>query len=307
MRNSTGRKTHAGSKPSIHNFERYRKLFSRKMYRVDEGSIEYQKKVIKKYFDDVLGNQVLRNVPELLEVLELSPKSFDDHMGPSFKEGYLKARCSADNLDKLFKSNAELALCGNICGEGGGINCCCCVCFCFRKKATIRRRTKLWSVLKNSSLSFYSSRMCEKLVDVIHFQPSTVVTDEMVSTGSRHGLLIADTSWMAELKFDNQVRQKQWLAVIKSAIVHCPWVERSRFIYNPRNSNSLLTHGSMSSLAQWFLNPKDLWVCIHDSLLAAKKEVFIAGWWISPDIHLKRPGAQVLKALITPVYTDFSS
>jgi len=132
--------TSDGDQGSIHNFRRYRKLISRKMYRVDEESIKYQKEVIRDYFASLLNDKLLRNKPELLEALELSPVSFDESLGPSFKEGYLKARCSADTSDRLFKTDADRALCGNFCGEGGGVNCCCCVCFCFRKKATIKRR-----------------------------------------------------------------------------------------------------------------------------------------------------------------------
>ncbi|GMH55517.1 hypothetical protein TrRE_jg10713 [Triparma retinervis] len=260
-----------------------RNLYSAMAKHENPGSLR------KEYFEALLADTSLRNKPELLEALELSRVSFDPSLGPSFKEGFIKARCSADTSDRLFKTEADRAVCGNYCGEGGGINCCCCVCFCFRKKATIKRRKRFWAVLKNSSLSFYDSQSCEKVVDVISFQPSTVVSDALVSTGSRHGLVIIDTCWMAEMKCDSQIHQKQWVAMIKSAIVQCPWVEKERFKYEPRNSGSLLTHGSMSSFAQWFISPKDLWENIHDSLLAAKDQVLIAGWWISPEIFLKRP------------------
>jgi len=280
------------NRPFVHRFERYRKILSRKMYRVDQDSIKYQKEVIVSYFQDVLEDLELRNHPDLLEMLELSPKSFDLNMGPSFKEGYLKARCSADTQDRLFKTDADRALCGNYCGEAGGLNCCCCVCFCFRKKATIKRRSRVWGIIKNSCISFYNDRSCKKLLDVVMFQPSTVVSDQLVSTGSKNGVVIVDTAWMAEIKLDSNVTQKQWVAVVKSAIVRSPWVERDRFKYTPRYSGSLLTHGSMSSLAQWFITPEDLWVSIHDSLLSAKEEVFLAGWWISPEIYLKRPGSK---------------
>ena len=76
---------------------------------------------------------------------------------------------------------------------------------------------------------------------------------------------------------------------LRSSCSSCSWL---RFRYTPRYSGSLLTHGSMSSLAQWFITPEDLWISIHDSLLSAKEEVLIAGWWISPEIYLKRPGSK---------------
>ena len=280
------------SKNFIHRFERYRKILSRKMYRADDESINFQKETIVRYFQDVFEDPSLRNQPDLLEALELSPLSFDLKMGPSFKEGYLKVRCSADTTDRLFKTDADRAICGNYCGEAGGFNCLCCVCFCFRKKATIKSRTKVWGIVKNSSISLYDRRECGRLHDVILFQSSTVVSDQLVSTGSRNGVVIVDSSWMAELKLDSQLLQRQWVAIIKSAVVRCPWVERERFKYTPRYTGSLLNHGSMSSLAQWFITPEDLWISMYNSLLKAKEEVLIAGWWISPEIYLKRPGSK---------------
>lgn len=65
-------------------------------------------------------------------------------------------------------------------------------------------------MLKNSALLFYNNINCTKLMDVLHFQPSTVVNDQLISTGSRHGVVIIDASWMAEMKLDGSVSQKQW-------------------------------------------------------------------------------------------------
>ena len=261
------------------------------MYLVDTESLKNQRRHIQQYLEDVLADKNLRNTPELLEALELSRASFDDDLGPSAKEGYVKVRCSADSSDRLFRSDSDRALCGNVCGEGGGVNCFCCVCFCFRKKATIKRRSRYWAVLKNSALLFYSSRQCLRLMDVLHFQPTTIVTDRLVSTGSRHGLVITDSSWMAEMKLDSTVSQRQWFAMLKVQIVNsCPWVARDRFKY--QSSSSLQTFGSKSSLSQWFINPEDLWIQIMHSLLAAKNEVLIAGWWLSPEIYLQRPGSK---------------
>jgi len=49
------------------------------------------------------------------------------------------------------------------------------------------------------------------------------------------------------------------------------------------------------------LTPRDLWENIHDSLLAAKKQVFLAGWWISPEIYLKRPHGKYPEARLDKV------
>jgi len=270
----------------IHTIAQLKKLVSRKFYKTDEESLEYQREVIETYFAKCFASKWLKNAPDLLEALEVSPQSFLEEMGPSYKEGYVKVRCSADSRDKLLKSDTERA----ICGQAAGFNCCCCVCFCFKKKITTKRRVRVWAIIKNGSVSFYNNRACTRLIDVIMFQPSTVISDQLVVTGTRNGAVMIDSAWMAEFKFDSTILQKQWLAALNAARNRCPWVERDRFNFNADYTGSMTTQGSHSALAQWFTTPQDLWEEIYESLLNAETQVFIAGWWISPEIFLKRPG-----------------
>jgi len=276
----------SGTSPVVHTILLFKKFLSRKMYRSDEESLQYQRDLIENYFDLCFNSDILRNASDLLDLLEVSPMSFREEMGPSYKEGYVKVRCSADSRDKLLKSDTERA----ICGQAAGFNCCCCVCFCFKKKITTKRRVRAWAIIKNGSISFYNNRKCERLLDVIMFQPSTVISDQLVVTGTRNGAVIIDSAWMAEFKFDSNITQKQWLAAMNAARNRCPWVTRDRFQYSSNYTGSMTTRGSHSAMAQWFTTPQDLWEEIYESLLAAEDQVFMAGWWISPEIFLKRPG-----------------
>jgi len=104
----------------------------------------------------------------------------------------------------------------------------------------------MWAVVKNGSVSFYDSRLCEKLHDVILFQPSTVVSDQLVVTGTRNGAVIIDSNWMAEFKFDNHVLQKQWIAALNAARTRCPWVEVRNNV-TQHNSNNTTQHDSISN------------------------------------------------------------
>ena len=60
------------------------------------------------------------------------------------------------------------------------------------------------------------------------FQPSTVIADQLSTTGSMNGALIVDSAWMCELRFDSTILQKTWVSAIKGAVLQCPYVERSR-------------------------------------------------------------------------------
>ena len=123
------------------------------------------------------------------------------------------------------------------------------------------------------------------------FQPSTVVADQLSTTGSNNGALIVDSAWLCELKFDNQYLQKQWVSAIKSAMHRAPYVERTRFLYDSNDTNSVLANefGSHTCHAQWYVNGKDYFSGLHDAINNAKWQILLSGWFLSADTYLKRP------------------
>jgi phospholipase D1/2 len=41
--------------------------------------------------------------------------------------------------------------------------------------------------------------------------------------------------------------------------------------------------------ASWFVDGSSYMNAVADALEVAKEEIFIADWWLSPEIYLKRP------------------
>jgi phospholipase D1/2 len=41
--------------------------------------------------------------------------------------------------------------------------------------------------------------------------------------------------------------------------------------------------------AKWFVDAHDYFSHLYDNILQAKESIFIAGWWVSPELYLKRP------------------
>lgn len=101
-------------------------------------------------------------------------------------------------------------------------------------------RVVFWAVLKAGSLSFYEARTDKDAVEAIMFQPSTVIADQLSTTGTMNGALVVDSAWMCELRFDTTILQKTWVSAIKGAVLQCPYVERARFNYESTDANSLL-------------------------------------------------------------------
>ena len=43
-----------------------------------------------------------------------------------------------------------------------------------------------------------------------------------------------------------------------------------------------------SGAANWFVDGEDYMAAVADGISAAKEEVFITDWWLSPEVYLKR-------------------
>ena len=41
--------------------------------------------------------------------------------------------------------------------------------------------------------------------------------------------------------------------------------------------------------ARWFVDANSYFEDLHTKLMSAKESIYIAGWWVSPEIFLKRP------------------
>ena len=41
-------------------------------------------------------------------------------------------------------------------------------------------------------------------------------------------------------------------------------------------------------IKHWLWTPKDYMSAVADALLEAKEEIFIADWWLTPEIYMKR-------------------
>jgi len=236
--------------------KRYQLIFlSPSFYRSDHDSLVKQRQIIQAYLTDAVQHPRNRVCPDLLVLFEISATSFVKTTGPSLMEGVVRVRCSADSSDRSLRNRSDRACCG----KSKGLHCFCCVCFCFRKRMALKRKKRYWAVLKHSSLCFYEKRTDTLPRECVMFQPSTVLADQLSTTGSNNGALIVDSAWLCELKFDNQLLQRQWVGAIKSAMHRSPYVERTRFLYDINDTNSLLANefGSHTCHAQWFVNGKD--------------------------------------------------
>lgn len=107
------------------------------------------------------------------------------------------------------------------------------------------------------------------------------------SAGSNTALIVSNSTYVLQLEAKTKQSILKWANAIRKAAEHSDWSQSHRddSFAIPRQPNQV------QSYARWFVDGKDAYESIYDSLLTAKKEIFIAGWWICPTIHLLRPAA----------------
>ncbi|PAV76032.1 hypothetical protein WR25_02848 [Diploscapter pachys] len=78
----------------------------------------------------------------------------------------------------------------------------------------------------------------------------------------------------------------RWKEIIENATkgIGGVWLERHRFSSDfPVRENSY---------AKWFVDAKSYWEFAADMMELAREEIFIADWWLTPEVMMKRPALQ---------------
>ncbi|KAM9044591.1 phospholipase D2 isoform 4-T5 [Megaptera novaeangliae] len=140
----------------------------------------------------------------------------------------------------------------------------------------------LWLVVKDSFLLY----MCLKtgtITFVQLFDPGFQVQVGKRSTEARYGVQI-DTSHRSLILKCSSYRQARWWAQEITELARGPG----------RDFVQLHRHESYApprpgTLARWFVNGAGYFAAAADAILRAQEEIFITGWWLSPEIYLKRP------------------
>ncbi|KAJ8572839.1 hypothetical protein K7X08_009350 [Anisodus acutangulus] len=83
------------------------------------------------------------------------------------------------------------------------------------------------------------------------------------------------------------VKVDDWISAINDAVLKPPegWCNPHRFgSFAPlRGTNDDATQ------AQWFIDGKSAFEAIASSIESAKSEIYITGWWLCPELYLRRP------------------
>ncbi|GMH13136.1 hypothetical protein Nepgr_014977 [Nepenthes gracilis] len=228
------------------------------------------------YLNHFLGNLDIVNSLEVCKFLEVSKLSFLQEYGPKLKEDYLMVK----HLPKARRD-----------ADAG--------CFCCRWFSCCDNNwQKAWAVLKPGFLAFLEDPFDTKILDIIIFDilpaPSEISEDKVhlacelkERNPLRYTFKIISGNRSIRLRTSSSNKVRDWVSAINDSVQRPPegWSHPHRYgsFAPPRG---LAEDGSE---AQWFIDGQAAFEAIASALEKAKSEIFITGWWLCPELYLRRP------------------
>ncbi|XP_075058234.1 phospholipase D1 isoform X2 [Mixophyes fleayi] len=222
---------------------------------VREEQASSRRKQLEDYLTALLKMPMYRNYHATREFIDVNQLSFIQDLGPKGIEGMIMKRSGGHRIPGL-----------NCCGQGS-------VCY---------RWSKRWLVVKDSFL-LYMKIDSGAISFVLLVDKEFNIKIGKKDTETQYGLRIDNLSRSLILKC-NSYRHARW------------WGQAIEEFVGKHGKNFLMEHrfGSYAAvqnhtLCKWYVNAKGYFNDVADAMEAAKEEIFITDWWLSPEIFLKRP------------------
>lgn len=118
---------------------------------------------------------------------------------------------------------------------------------------------------------------------VILFDQGFDVSTGIYQTGMRKGLQVLTNNRHIVLKCWTRRKCKEWMQYLKNTANS---YARDFTLPNPHMSFAPMR---ANTHATWYVDGAQYMSAVADGLEAALEEIYIADWWLSPEIYMKRP------------------
>ncbi|KAH8384668.1 hypothetical protein KR093_004438, partial [Drosophila rubida] len=226
---------------------------------------------LEDYLYNLLNISLYRYHHETLNFVEVSNVSFVSGLGIKGKEGVILKRTGSTrpgqagcNFFGCFQRN------------------CCVRCNYFCTDVVCGTWRNRWFFVKETCFG-YVRPTDGTIRAVILFDQGFDVSTGIYQTGMRKGLQILTNSRHIVLKCWTRRKCKEWMQYLKTTAhtyardFTCPNPHMS---YAPMRANTQ---------AVWYVDGAQYMAAVADGLEAATEEIYIADWWLSPEIYMKRP------------------
>nr|XP_016943422.1 phospholipase D2 isoform X1 [Drosophila suzukii]XP_016943425.1 phospholipase D2 isoform X1 [Drosophila suzukii] len=228
-------------------------------------------KQLEDYLYNLLNISLYRSHHETLNFVEVSNVSFVPGMGIKGKEGVILKRTGSTrpgqagcNFFGCFQKNCCVR-CNYFCSDV--------VCGTWRSR---------WFFVKETCFG-YIRPTDGSIRAVILFDQGFDVSTGIYQTGMRKGLQILTNNRHIVLKCWTRRKCKEWMQYLKNTANS---YARDFTLPNPHMSFAPMR---ANTHATWYVDGAQYMSAVADGLEAALEEIYIADWWLSPEIYMKRP------------------
>ncbi|KAL3673249.1 hypothetical protein V7S43_000970 [Phytophthora oleae] len=232
--------------------------------------------LVQQLLETVVKVPRLLRSPYVAAMFQVSNSTFDDEMGrTSVREGWLKTRFWLKGNRENVRINRASVSCDNECFN----------CMCVVKRVNFRAKRLRWVSLKTSSIAIFDSIEDTIARKAFLFDSKFNIERGLATTGSSTTMLVSNATYVLQMEAKSKQALTKWANDIRRVAEASNWSQAHRdgSFAIPRNP----VH--MTSFAQWYVDGSGAYEAIYHAIQSARKEIFIAGWWVCPTIHLLRP------------------
>ncbi|XP_043539599.1 phospholipase D1-like [Chiloscyllium plagiosum] len=258
------------------------------MMRVSHGDFTWTLKKKFKHFEE-LHRDLMRHRFKVRVIQQPLARCVLITGSYSCRRGRLAHRVSTDLSTMAFLDVSELSFIPDLGPKGleamivkrsgghriPGLNCC-------GRHKVCYQWSKRWIVIKDSFLLYM--RPSNGIISfVLLFDKGFNVQVGSKETGTKYGVMIENLSRTLIIKCSSY-RQACWW---KQEITNLAERHAQDFLTEHRFDSFVPARHDIQT--RWFVNGSEYFSAVADALEQAKEDIFIADWWLSPEIHLKRP------------------
>lgn len=233
--------------------------------------IQLRMKQLEEYLYNLLNISIYRNHHETVKFLEVSNLSFISELGSKGKEGMIQKRTGSTQPGQ--------AGC-NCFGLLGTVVCVRCNYFC--TGLVCAKWQERWFFVKDTFFGYIRPR--DGIVKgIMLFDQGFEVSSGMYSTGMNHGLQILNQSRQMVIKCWTKRKSKEWMNYLKTV------ANQSARDFTYPNVHHSFAPPRPATPARALVDGAEYFSAAADAMELAREEIFIADWWLSPEVYMKRP------------------
>ncbi|XP_054000533.1 phospholipase D2 [Hylaeus anthracinus] len=230
--------------------------------------LDHRKKVLEEYLANLLKIKLYRQHPETINFLEISHLSFIADLGMRGKEGLILKRTGSGAKTRC-----------NLCGLLESVSCVTCTHLC----TYICGKWHSRHLIVKDTFVAYIRPKDGSIKSVILMDHGFGISFGLYTTGLRNGMQIVNLSRHIIIKCWTRRQAKEWMEFIQELS------NKEGRDFTQSNPHNSFAPCRSPVPATWFVDGANYMSAVADALENAKEEIFIADWWLSPEIFMKRP------------------